>query len=315
MNTRCAACLPVVLLALGAAAAPLPPPRTPLSAATRDRLDRAVSGMEETLLGRRLVAETVEVPRRESDDDASAAGVRFVPGSPAALVFGPRRLKALADGELELVLARELARAAADLPVPMPEAEMAAYQTEIEYALDRGVTDQGFAQRLRGAFDVIARRDAQLQAGHRRIKSLAPKAESLSSALLPTPEGEFERIAYYILLFGRDKEEFYWAVEQSVPQEPGLVHLTELEDFVERYGPDFSSAQVDPNGYYARMGGRRYPPVLLEAARKLAASGGLVRIREALGPFETVGAAALKVKVNAWLRMALFNEELNPPTP
>ena len=299
-------------LALGAAlaaagesrATTAKPPWAPPSPVTARRLEAAAAALQETLVGRRLLAETAELSRRESDEAAGAAAVRFVRDQRPVLVLGPRRLQALSDAELELALSRELARAAADLPVVMPEGDMAACQAELEYAVERGLADAAFSHRLHEAYGAAARKEEAARADRQRIAALLPPGESLPPPLLALPRGEFERAGYFLLLFARDPDEFYWAVERGLPRAPGAVRLGELEDFMERYGPDFGSARTDPAGRYVRLGGRRYAPALFQATQRLVESGGLARIREALGPFDTVGADALRVKVNAWLRGA-----------
>jgi hypothetical protein len=271
---------------------------------TARRLEAATAALRETSVGRRLLAETAELTSRESDDASGGAAVVFVHDPQPVLLLGPRRLKMVSDEELELALARELARAAADLPVALPEGDMAAYQIELEYAVERSAIGEGFSRRLHAAYRLAVRQDGAARAEQQRVAELLPPGESLPPPLLPAPSGEFDRAGYFLLLFARDPDEFYWAVEKGLPRAPGAVRLDELEDFMERYGPDFSAAHADAAGRYVRIGGRRYPPVLFQAALRLVDSGGLARIREALGPFDTAGAEDLRVKVNAWLRGA-----------
>jgi hypothetical protein len=280
------------------------PPWTAPSAQTARRLETAAAALQQTPVGRRLLAETAELPRREDDEAAGEDAVRFVREPQRALLFGPRRLQALEPSELELALARELSRASADLPVVLPEGDMSAYQTELDYAVQRSAQDESFSRRLHAAYQSAVFREEAARADQRRIEALLPAGQSLPAPLLSAPPGEFERAGYYLLLFARNPDEFYWAVESGLPREPGAVRLAALEDFMERYGPDFSAAQADPAGRYVRIAGRRYPPALFQAARRLVESGGLARIREALGPFDTAGADELRVKVNAWLRGA-----------
>jgi len=280
------------------------PPSAALSAQTFKRWERAAARLQETALGRRLIVETKDVLLRENPGSAGSASVRYVRREGPMLLFCPQRLKALGDAELELALVRELSRAGANLPIPLAEGEMAAYQAELEYAMDRAATDEAFSRRLRRAYGQAQNSVEAVEAEQRRVKALLPEGERLDLPPLKIPSGEFERLGVYIFLFVRDPDEFYWAVEQGLRRGPATIRLAELEDFMERYGPDFGSARLGPGGHYARVNGRRYPPALLEAARGLVESGGLARIREALGSFEIARAPALKIKVNAWVRNA-----------
>ncbi|MBI4376991.1 MAG: hypothetical protein HY549_11140, partial [Elusimicrobia bacterium] len=90
-----------------------PPPRMSLSAAQAESLGAREAGLARTAIGRRLLAETRDIPRR-----AAALGelVRYerVPGP--QLVFDLRRIEASEPFEFELALVRELAEAAAGAP-------------------------------------------------------------------------------------------------------------------------------------------------------------------------------------------------------
>ena len=283
-----------------AAAGPQPAPSV-LSTVAALRLESAETMLRETAAGRRLLAETAELPRREDDELAGDALARFAREPRPVLALGPRRLRGSPDADLALALARELSRAAADLPVALPEGDMAAYQSELEFAVERAAVDPDFSRRLRAAYADAARRDGAARAERGRVASLLPSGAGLDAPPEALPRGETERAGALLLLFARDPDEFYWAVEHGTARSTDAVRLGELEDFMDRYGPDFGSARLGPAGRYARLGGRRYDPALLRA-RRLVESGGAARLREALGPFDTVGADALRVKVNAWVR-------------
>jgi hypothetical protein len=299
---RLSALLLAASLPAAALAAPVKPASSPLSPVAAQRLEAADAMLRETPTGRRLLAETAELPRRESDELAGEALVLFVREPRPALVLGPRRLRAHSDAELALALARELARAAADLPLVMPEGDMAACQSALEFAVERSSVDEEFARRLRAAYADAARRDGAARAAHARTAALLPAGSALEEPPVILPRGEVERAGQLLFLFARDPDEFYWSLERGLPRSADAVRLGELEDFMDRYGPDLGGARLGPAGRYARLGGRRYAPALLRAARRLAESGGPARLREALGPFDTVGADALRVKVNAWVR-------------
>jgi hypothetical protein len=292
-----------VCLSAAQAGAPGVAPWSEISASLGLRLAKITAEMKRSDVGRRLIAESSDLARRESDPAAGADGVRFWRGARPVLVIGPKQARNMSDPELTLALVRELAKASADLPFPVVEGELAAYQAEMEYALERCAEDGAFSARLRQAYAAAAQRDQAALAEYRHMREMAPDDAPVDWPLLNRPRGEIERIAYYILLFTRDPDEFYWAVESSLPQ-ADAVHLSELEDLLGRNGPDFSSAQAGPARRYVRIGGRRYRPAVFQAAKDLAESGGVARMREALGAFDTVAATALKVKVNAWVRNA-----------
>ncbi|MDD5657393.1 MAG: hypothetical protein PHF00_09095 [Elusimicrobia bacterium] len=276
-------------LSPAAARLPLPPPAGSPTPAVALRLERADAELRRTAAGRRLLAETLDVPRLQG---VAADGVAFQRGSPGVLILDSSRLKSMNEDELELSLARALAQAAMALPFALPEEDMAAYQAELDFALERAERDGDFSGRLRAAYREASRVDAAAPSRSKRFP--APRE--------PLPRGELARAGRLLLLFARDPDEFYHAVEADASRDPGSVRLSELEDFVERYGPDYSGARLGPSGLYAWLGSRRYPPGLLRAARRLAQGGGLASLREALGPFQTVGRDELKLKLNAWLR-------------
>ncbi|MEK7859289.1 MAG: hypothetical protein AAB320_09135 [Elusimicrobiota bacterium] len=248
-------------------------PPVGLSSSASAKAARAEEHIQMTPLGRRLLAQTQETPRRASAELAAGRCVRFVHGAPSLLAFEPDLWAAASDLDAELALLHELARADADLPLDMPEGEMAAGQRVMEHALARASADASFDAALRRAYRAIPRDRRE-------------DAPGLS------------RLGQDLAAFSRSPEEYYWSVEQG--RAAGSVRLVELEDFMERRALDLSSAALGPGGRYARVGGRRYPPALLAAARRLLETGGLTRIREALGPFETAHAAELKSRLAAW---------------
>lgn len=248
-------------------------PPVGLSLASSAKAVRVEQSVSLTALGRRLLAQTQETPRRESTELAAGVAVRFVHGAPSLLVFEPSLWAAASDWDAELVLVHELARADADLPLDLSEGEMAAGQRAMEHALERASGDPAFDAALRRAYRARPRDRWETQPG-------------------------LFRLGLDLAAFARAPEEYYWALEQG--RGAGSLRLIELEDFMERRALDLSASTLGPGGRYARVGGRRYPPALLAGARLLMESGGLTRIREALGPFETAHAAALKTRLAAW---------------
>lgn len=292
------AILLALLMACGAWAQPQD---KPLSLSQEADLKRLQERMSASYVVRRLLAQTGKVPRRQRG--GVPGGVRYFHGPPAVLAFDFKAYRDLNAPEAELAFVRELARAAYDLPLEMPEEEMALYQKEMEFILERVKTNPAFNERLSSAYRAMEKNDAlrrRLAVGSRWRQGINEEP-SLSLA----PNNEADRIAFYIFIFARDPDAFYWEIEHGRSYSPDAVRLRELEDLMERHGPDLAAVRVEPDALYARVQGRRYPPALVRAARSLLESGGLERIREALGPFEEEGLRLqpkMKAKAADWMK-------------
>lgn len=261
-------------------------------------LDGLEAGLRKTLAGRRLLAETSDVPRRSRALQGETFS--FQRGRPSCLYVDAEELKKrpleasrlLWPWEFELILARELAKASLALPIELPEGEMAAIQLELGYAVERAQGDNAFSQRLKEALGLMRGRAAS---------SSLQLVVASPLALTPLPKSELEKVAFYILLFRRDEEEFYWAVERSRRWGQDFVRQTELEDFIELRGRDLDALPREFQSPYVRIAGRRYPAALPRAARELIEAGGLPRLHEALDSFETTRSKELKAKIDGWL--------------
>lgn len=276
-------------------------PGTALSPATAGELGRIEGRMSVSLLGRRLLAQTTDVPRRELPGASGRDGLRFV-GPQGLLAFDSSRLSQNTEWEMELILARELARASQAMPIVLLEGETAAAQAELEFALERALEDKAFDARLRGAVRRMEKRAEALRASDAWQRLRLP-LEAQDLPVLDLPVSEFDRVAYYLLLFLRSPDEFYWAIERGQAWPPETVSLTELEDFLEKHhGDDLSSAQPGASGLYQRVGGRRYRPALVQAARATQQVGGIVFLHEALSAFSSGAIDSLRLKLNAWSR-------------
>jgi hypothetical protein len=276
----------LLILFLGATAPALGAglPAMALSSGTASELSGIESDMSRSPTARRLLAQASGVERREAPRDAGGSAIRYVSGR-GILAFDSKRLGLLTPWEVELALVRELARAGAGLPIELIESEMAAYQEALQFAMERAAADEDFDARLIGAVRGMEKRE---------------KAPRVSDDL---PRDELDRIAYLLLLFQKDPDRFYRAVERGRVWPPEAVGLTELEDFLEKHqGVDLGADRSDEGSPYIRVGARRYRPALVAAARLLQRTGGLSRLREALGPFDSSAVAPLRAKINAWSR-------------
>ncbi|MBI3553915.1 MAG: hypothetical protein HY077_15575 [Elusimicrobia bacterium] len=259
--------------------------------AAAKEIKRLEADMAKTLTGRRLLAETDGVERR-----GAVAGllgtdaVRCLRGPKPVLVYDLGRLSSTREWEFELAYARALAKAALAIPLDLPEADMAAAQEELSFALDKAKLDPTFSSKLHQQANAMrAKLESTL-----RLEAEAPYPP-------PTPFEELARAAFHLALFERGPDEFYWAVERGLPESPERVRLTDLEDFSARYGPTFAAEEPADRIPYVRVGGRRYPKALWTAARSLVESGGLKRIQESLAGFEGGPAQQLQERIKKWL--------------
>lgn len=246
---------------------------------------RLEEGLRATWTGRRLLAETLDVPRRGVMKLEGPSIVAYQRGEPPSLVLDLRRLSAVTEWEFELALARELARASLELPMALPEEEMAAWQTAIEFAVEKASSTPAFSKRLKQA----VRSQETLIGAHRAFGTAAKP-----------PAGEIELLSYHLALFRRSPDELYWVLEQEAARKPGVPSLAAIEDILRFHGPEISRLALEKDARYARLGGRRYPAGLVRAARAALDAGGAGRLRESLGSFDGEGAAALKAKLDRW---------------
>jgi hypothetical protein len=252
-------------------------------------ISRLEARLASTLTGRRLLAETVEVPHSASIAGLdNSAAVKYLRSPAVFLAFDPERFAGAGEDELELAFVREFAKAAMDIPVPLVEAEMAAIQTELYFALEKADNEPAFARKLASA---VKKRREELS----QFQDAEP-----AGALFPPPmpDGEFARAAFFMALFERGPDLFYWTVQRDLAPSPPMVRLTDLEDFYGRFGPGFSGARESHGTPWVRMSGRRYPFAWLASARRLVDPGGLGPIHEALGAFEEEPARELVRRID-----------------
>lgn len=293
--------LPALLLSLALPLQAASLPGIAISSGTAGELSRVEASLSASLTGRRLLAETAEVPRRELPSAAGRSGMRYA-AALGVLAFDSSKLRELSEWSAELVLSRELARASQHLPIELIESETAASQVALEVAVERAMDDKAFDARLRASRKRMQKVVESLRASQAWQRSRVP-LDVRDVPVLALPSDEFDRAAYFLDLFLNDPEEFYWAVERGQAWPPEAVGLTELEDFLEKHaGVDLAKPPVGPSGLYVTLSGRRYRPALVAAAQAVRQAGGRPLLREALGGFDSVAMAPLRAKLNAWSR-------------
>lgn len=249
---------------------------------------------------RRLFAATRAVPRREARGSGlpDAIGVRG--GAKPELVFDALRLPDTGETDAELLLVLNSARAQLAFPLPVVEAEQAAWQRTLLFAVERGAEDpQGFGARLaKAARDGAARGEAL------RRSALPPRTpwEPAETPVLRLPDGALQRAGVLLALLDDDPQRFYWAIEAGTSWPPGVVRLSELEDLYALRAKEIAALKAPPEGPYATLGGRRYPSALARAAFLLRGTGEVERLRESLEGYDGIGLASARVAINRWRR-------------
>ncbi|MDD5304415.1 MAG: hypothetical protein PHS14_15060 [Elusimicrobia bacterium] len=285
------------LLALPCAA--LSPDTAP-SAKMEKELSRLEAQASASPVARRLFAVTRRVPRREVRGSGlpDAIGVRG--GANPEIVFDALRLPQTSETDAELLLVLNAARAALAFPIPIVEAEQAAWQRTLQFAVERGAEDPaGFGARLAKAESEGGARSDALDRS-----TLPPRTpwEPSETAVLKLPDGVLERAGLLLHLFENDPERFYWAIEAGTAWPRGSARLGELEDLYALRAKEIAALKAPPEGPYATLGGRRYPAPLVRAAFLLRGTGEAERLRESLEAYDSVGLASMRVAANRWRR-------------
>lgn len=269
-----------------------------VSDATKRELGRLEARMASSAAARALLAATRATPRRETRGSGLPETIAYSARS-GAFVYDGERLPGTTESDAVVELALAMARAELAFPVVVVELEQAAWQKTLLFCVEFGAEDAAFGRRLAAAADAARRRQTALE------RSEAPRRspwEASETPLLRAPEGALAKAGYYLALYEKDPLAFYWAVEAGTAWPKDAVRLTELQDFVALRGSELAAMKSAPEGPYAMVGGRRYGGALTRAALRLRGSGGLERLVETLGAFDTVGLADLRVAVNRWRR-------------
>ncbi len=265
----------------------------PPSSGTVWRLERLEESVGMSALGRRVLAESKDTVRLERRGLERGAILRYAPAT-GKLAVDPDRLESSREWDNELALVRESALAAFGIPVDLDQARAAAYQLELDYALSRASQDPAFDAWLWAAWRAKVLSGPNPPEGREK-----GRAREDDPALCRAPFGEGDRAAFYLDLFAEDPDSFYWAVECGW-RGAETVRLTELQDFLAAHPPG-SLSKPPAGSLYVRIKGRRYPAYLARAALAVTNGGGLSRIRESLGAYDSKPVPALQERAARWI--------------
>lgn len=289
---------PALLAVLAAAAWAAPAVESGLSADLAGEIARLESAAKRSETFRRLLAETDGVPRRVAGL-LPPAFVEYERPPRDRLVFDPGRLREATEWEFQLGVSRELARAAMGLPIPVLEAELAAYIRELRFALELAAADGAFSR----AWVERARKHKAQADGLRRLETWArSRVPGLApDAATRAPDKELDRVALMAALLASGPDRFYAGAERALALPDDVVRLAELEDFLALHGERLRGLTVKPDEAYVLVDGRRYPAAVVRAAQIVVPVGGAERVKEAVGLLDA-DARELSVKLRRWLK-------------
>ncbi|MDX6768861.1 MAG: hypothetical protein SF051_04965 [Elusimicrobiota bacterium] len=272
-----------------------------LSKEARGRVERASEVLRLSAAYRRLEASVAHLPRRETRASGLPGAVDATGADAPVLLFDAARWRALPEREAQAQLAVALARAELAFPLPVVEAEQAAWQTALRVLVEAAAEDEALSRALDAAYRAAPPLVAEAMTKHR------PGAAPWELGEVPPlrlPAAYLARAGLYLSLFEKDPARFHKAVEDGTPWPAGAVRLAELEDLFALRARDIAALKSPPTGAYAELGGRRYPVALVRAAFRVRGTGEVERLRESLAAFETSGAGELRDSFARWRRGA-----------
>lgn len=289
----------LVLASLLAAPCAALAPETGLSTRTEKEFARIEDAASASPVARRLLAATRGVKRVET----RRSGLRDAIGTRGAaapeLVFDAARLENVSEREAEILLVLALARAELAFPVPLVEAEQAAWQKALLFACERGAQDPEFGRMLA---ERVKTQGARSEAVRR--SALTPKTpwEPSETPVVALPDDFLDRVGLLLHELEEDPQRFYRTIEVGTAWPAGTARLSELEDLFALRAKELAALDRAPDGPYVELGGRRYPGPLVRTAFLLKGSGKVESLREALEAYDSNGLAAVRVAINRWRR-------------
>ncbi len=249
-----------------------------LSIVEARHLKSAKKEIAETLIGRKLLAETAFVPVSIGNVpsnrlveyafdphafpyDRNNHRVGIVPtlgvlgeGTQPRLLFNKNALISPASPELDLALIRALSIASLELPVATKDSFFFARVNRVLFASQYGSQHPKFA---------------------RAFVSKVSEAKKLFSEGIGRGEmeGDLEKTAFDEVLFAQDPYLLYQAAD-AVP------FVSQIEDFTRRYGPNFDGVTPQAGGKIVIVQGKVYPGILFDDSVKIIQWGGLRRVNQ-----------------------------------
>lgn len=272
------------------------PAREP-SSKLEEALRHVEAELSATESGRKLLVQTADVPVFERAR-TGLGPVRYRPGEKPDLLVDSESAPTLTGLEFELFFVRERRRALIRSPFLLIEEEQALHQAALEYAVEKAALSPDFSRTLRGACEE-ARRFLRART------AVDASAERAGLPPLPhwrEPKSSLKSLARHLVLYSEDPYAFYAAVEDAMEQPAGTVRLQEVEDFLALHGARLDALRWRAEGRYCLAGERLYPGRVCRAAQALRDREGLARLKEGLGPFQSVQREELRAKVNRWFR-------------
>jgi len=268
----------------------------------REALRQTELEMARVEAGRRLLAETAEVPVVErrlsglSEAEVEKSPVRFSRQG-GEIVVDSELAPALTSEEYELLFVRERRRAGIRSPIPTVDEEAAAHQEALAYAVEKAALDPAFSKKLRAAYEeggrIYRSRAALVDAARRQ--GLAPPPPWRA------PKGALSLLGQELYLFSEEPWRFYAGVEDGLGFSSETVRLDEVADLLDLRGLEFERVEWRAGGRFGQLGDRLYPGRVVRAALLLRGEG-LPRLLERLGPYRSVQREELRKRANAWIR-------------
>lgn len=278
-------------------------PAQPISEGLRKALRHLEAELSKTETGRRLLAETRDVPvverRRRGLGEDFSFGVPVRYSDREGVLFVDADLAPLMTSlDFETYFVRERRRALIRAGIPIFEDEMAAHQEEAAYAVEKAAVDADFSKELRRTYG----RAEELFRSRRSLEDAARGQGLRAAPPWRPPKDPLARLAQEIYLFSEDPYMFYAGIEEGLEYSSETIRLDEAADFLELHGAGLGRLEWRARGRYCLAGGRLYPGAVARAALALKDREGLLVLRERLGPFMSVGREELRSKANRWIR-------------
>ncbi len=226
---------------------------TGLSFVQARHLKKAEKEISETKIGRKLLAETEFIPDFIGSVKKNRL-VNFAWEPNSRILFDKNALLSPPSPEFDLALIRALSIASLGLPVETEDSFFYARVNRVLFMVEYGARHPKFAKDF-------------------NLKVL--EAKKLFSEGIGRREvaGEWDKTAFDEILFIQDAYSLY-QVSDAVP------FVSQIEDFAQRYGPDFGGVVLRAQGKLAIVHGKVYPGILLDDAEKIVHWGGLRRLKQ-----------------------------------